>query len=137
MPTNVEQFVRELERELDQVLTVDVPRAVIDMALEMRQDAEDATPLGTETRRVGWKGQILLHLRDCWHADQTFAHRYGERGGADLAESELGRYNPDASIFVYNSDFRAWFHEWGTVKMSATPMLRPAGQRQAHREIVL
>lgn len=129
MPVNGDQFLRELEAEVDALFAEDVPNAVDAIALQIRQDAEDATEV-----REG-------HLKRAWMAGPVVTvprkDPSQEPGGEAAAREALAGRRPGDSVFIYNNVFYGYFREFGTVKHAPHPMLQPALQRAADVEIRL
>lgn len=129
MPVNLQQFERELEQAVHELVTKDVPDAVDAIALQVRQDAEDATPVRHGTLKRAWMaGPVVTAPKK--NPDQ-------EVGGDAEARVALAARKPGDSIFIFNNVFYGYFLEFGTVHRGPTPMLQPALQRAADIEVRL
>lgn len=127
MSVNAAQFRRELDAEADKLFRQEVPRAVAQIALELRQSAEDHTHQGATGRR-----------KASWMAGRTVESWKARQSGSDAdARAALAGLQIGEPVFIYSTDFVSWFLEFGTVHHRPFPALQPALQKVASREIRL
>lgn len=115
----VARFQREMARLAGPIASAMMADTAVDMALELRQQAEDNTRsmLGTEPGAPD--------LAESWHAGKTIT--YGGGAGSDSeSRAALAGWKPGDSMVVWNPVFYGWFHENGTVKHPAKHFFRGA-----------
>lgn len=112
---NARQFKMEMDAMVADFFSETVPNAIDDLALEVRQAAED-----NSRRRLDSKpGEP--NVADGWFAapylvDQDWPP---QQGGEAESRAMLSRAKPGDPRFVYNSVYYAYFHEKGYYDRSA------------------
>jgi hypothetical protein len=131
--SNVQEFLRELRHDADWIADVDAPRKLAALTLEVAEVAAALAPRAGSLDDLP-HGRKPGELAAAWSAGQALRLKKSERG-IEASRAALAAPSLDKPWFVYNPDFIAGFHEYGTEKMGATPMLGPALQRVASRSV--
>lgn len=118
MSTNAVAFERELLADWEHTEERELAPAVVDIALELRQGAEDGTPRLTGTLAGAWMAAK--------NQTQPLKNPKDEPGGDSAARAALAGYRLGEPIFVFNNDFKGYFIERGTLHIPGRHMLRKA-----------
>jgi hypothetical protein len=104
---NVEQFKRDMAAMVKQKMTVEVPAAIADIVLDLRNDAEKNTisMLGSEPGAPD--------LAKSWHAGPVLGKEDGSPGDASASAAAVKAWKPGQNLYVWNSTFYGYFHENG------------------------
>jgi hypothetical protein len=139
--TAVADFERQLRADIEQVFSRTVPRGVVGIALELRQQIEDNAPVGVRAFEPGPNARPSSRRRPGTLKSRISAGKgpllkTGRHDpGHAAAEAALADWKIGEPILVVADVYYASFVEKGTEKMAARPFVRPALDLVGNREV--
>ena len=104
---NAKQFTAELKKMADEFLSKDLSKAAVDIALDVRQRAEDFSrdrmgtqPGAPDIQNAWFAGPVLLDSREI-------------EGGHERSTQAMAQWKPGDTIYIWNAAFYSYFHEKG------------------------
>jgi hypothetical protein len=136
--TNATEFERDLLDEWEGIEREDIPKAVTGIALELRQEAEDGSPVGSDFRSTAttrgrkdvWRNRAPGTLRSKWMAapaqTKPLKDQRAEPGGHEAAAEALAGWRIGDPIFIFNNVFYGYWQERGTLHIPGLHFLQRA-----------
>ena len=124
---NLAKFQKELAAQARFVAEKMMPDTIVDIALELRQQAEDNT-----RAMLGHAPPDPPIGADNWHAGPTVTYGAGKGSDAE-SRAALAGFKLGQKVVVWNPIFYLYFHEKGTVNLPPKGFFRAAIEAVANR----